>query len=72
LDGNDAPIVANAVDDRLAPLGGAWTLKLQIDVRIVHDMKQKQLVPNVIAEKRADESTVTRVRHVRGHLDRKA
>jgi hypothetical protein len=50
VDGEDAPVVAHAVDDRLASLGGTRSLKLKIHVGIVHKTQQEQLVADVIAE----------------------
>jgi hypothetical protein len=50
VDGKNAPVVAHAVDDSLASLGGTGSLKLKIHVRIVDNTHQEQLVPDVIAE----------------------
>jgi len=51
VDGLNAPVIAHAVDDRLASFGGTGSLKLEVHVGIVHNTQQEQLVSDVVSEK---------------------
>ena len=72
VDGQNTCIPAHRFDHILTLVFGTGSDKIKNNDRAVALMLQGQLVVGMIAEKRAQESQIARIRHVRRQLDAEA